>query len=375
MYKKNQSKNHVVLITLIIVIAIVITSCQTSPPRYPCLVNFGTEVFPVQTGSSTDPEYVWAPDSKHILYRDSDHKLNIISLGEDDNMYNIPQTFGEGISWSSDGSLIAYLDNNMSTGQISVHLLDLNTGSTTSLTEAQFDDFAPHWSSNAHHLAFSREKSESPWWTTNVPQIYWLDVDDINRKYEQLTNKNEPAFVQSWSPDGTKIAYLLDTSYGTELHIVSVDTATSNLVTTFVPCQKDPSWSPDSSQITFASSHEGNWDIYTSLVEAGESFNLTNTPTLNEFEPSWSPIGQDIAFVRFSPISNTEAEQDIYLVDSNGNNEVRLTHSTFYESQPKWSPDGTKIAFLSTSANNSTWFLEVMNADGSALTRLATIGP
>lgn len=58
----------------------------------------------------------------------------------------------------------------------------------------------------------------------------------------------------------------------------------------------------------------------------------------------------------------------IYVMNSDGSGQIRVTNGRFGELDPAWSPDGKKIAFASTRHGN-LGEIYVMNADGSQQTR------
>src|SRR5829696_329003 len=76
-----------------------------------------------------------------------------------------------------------------------------------------------------------------------------------------------------------------------------------------------------------------------------------------------------IAFVReFGDATYGDAtSSDIYVIDEEGNNETRLTHTARFEEGLVWSPDGEKIAFIAGVPSD----IYVMDADGTDQTRLA----
>ena len=375
MYCLIKAKHNLFWLLLIFVVLVVFTGCHSEPSEYPCLVNFGIDVFPIQTSGFTDPEFIWSPDSRHILYRDSNQMMHIIPANndEDNNTYQVPQILGRAFSWSPNTPQITFWSRDESTGRLITHLFDLDAGIEQRINaDTQYDYTAPLWSPDGNHLAFGRERANDVGLFSNALQIYLLNVHDRLKDPIQITDDKYPAYMGAWSPDSSKIAYLLNTPSGTQLHTVSVADVVSTPLTTFEPCQEDPSWSPDSQQLVFASSHTGNWDLYIAPIEEGTPLNLTNTQIESEFEPVWSPNEQLIAFVRFIPISNTQAEQDLYLVRSDGKDEVRLTTSDLYETNPQWSPDGKSLAFLST--DGQSWYLEMINADGNERRKLATVG-
>ena len=57
---------------------------------------------------------------------------------------------------------------------------------------------------------------------------------------------------------------------------------------------------------------------------------------------------------------------DIYVMDDDGSNLQKLTHSRFKDAYPVWSPDGAKIAFSRSAEDKQQSDIFIMNSDGSA---------
>jgi dipeptidyl aminopeptidase/acylaminoacyl peptidase len=81
-------------------------------------------------------------------------------------------------------------------------------------------------------------------------------------------------------------------------------------------------------------------------------------------EPAVSPDGKSVAYtVTYYNVPENKSYRDIYLLNINKKESVRLTDTKFNESSPQWRPDGKKIGYLSPASGSSQ--LWEMNPDGS----------
>ena len=83
-----------------------------------------------------------------------------------------------------------------------------------------------------------------------------------------------------------------------------------------------------------------NMDIF--VIDASGETNLTGKNPSTDWFPCWSPDGTKIAF-----ISDRDDNDEIYVMDADGENQVNLTNSRNRDMEPSWSPDGKQIAFWS----------------------------
>lgn len=119
-----------------------------------------------------------------------------------------------------------------------------------------------------------------------------------------------------------------------------------------------------SNNIVFVSSRDGNNEIYTMNDNGSNILRLTNNTRIDS-QPTWSPDRSKIAF---SSIINTRWQ--LNLMNADGTNQTLLTDPNVAGQYTfaSWSPDGSKIAFASTKDSNNEIY--VMNPDGTNQVRL-----
>lgn len=93
------------------------------------------------------------------------------------------------------------------------------------------------------------------------------------------------------------------------------------------------------------------------------------TDNTSDTAPAPSPDGSKIAFMSLT--REGAGNYEIYIMNSDGQNIVRLTNNSANDGLPTWSPDGSTIAFVSD--RDGTWGVWAMNPDGSNQRKLFTM--
>jgi Tol biopolymer transport system component len=91
--------------------------------------------------------------------------------------------------------------------------------------------------------------------------------------------------------------------------------------------------------IAFDSDRFGDEQIFRISSSGGDAVQLTTLG--RNFSPAWSPDGSRIAFV-----SERDLNAEIYVMNADGSAETRLTTNPTQDSAPAWSADGNEIVFL-----------------------------
>ena len=113
---------------------------------------------------------------------------------------------------------------------------------------------------------------------------------------------------------------------------------------------------PTTAKILFTSSRDGNQEVYIMNPDGSEQVNLTQHSS-NDLQAVWSPTGEQILFV-----SNREKSiRDLYLMDPDGSNVQRVfkRKRIAYRYAPTWSPDGKQIAYIHYDLNGGKFTIRI----------------
>ena len=192
------------------------------------------------------------------------------------------------LSWSPDGSKIAFDDN----GEI--FTINVDGSNRINLTNHPAGDHAPAWSPDGSRILFTsggRLPSSTIMHTMNA------DGSDV-RALPSDGDFND--LTPDWSPTGNKIVFVYDSQdFGQSIVTANADGTNRQF---FAGSNWKPKWSPDGTKIVFHSlNFIGNdSEIYVKNVDGGGLTQLTNTNG-NNFQPSWQPLtsGKSRKRIRF----------------------------------------------------------------------------
>jgi Tol biopolymer transport system component len=203
-----------------------------------------------------------------------------------------------------------------------------------------------------------------------------MSTGSRTRSHATLTPRLVKAIVLFWS---MSLFVLPPTAYATfpgsngviaysraDIYVVNPDGSGITNLTNFSDGEnKEPSWSPDGTMVAFATARDGNFEIYVMDSDGANQGRLTTLRSDDEW-PAWSPDGRFIVFSRTSGSSGA-----LMVMRSDGTGLRRLIGSSSHApfTQPSWSPDGAKLLFSRIMPDFGDAIF-VVNSNGSGLTQL-----
>ena len=254
-------------------------------------------------------------------------------------------------------------------GDWDIYSMDVMGDNLLQLTDDPASDEEPVVSLDGRRIAFTSERGVTR-------DLYVMDSDGNN--VVRLTHDNFFESRASWSPDGTRIAFSTFRFDVRNWEIYVMDANGENEINLTEHKMDDvvPSWSPDGSKIAFVSAPVDDFNpahIFVMNADGKERRNLTGDSDLTDsFFPTWSPDGKKIVFDSrrlFADGTRTH----IYVVTADGKELEQLTDGASSNRSPVYSPDGTKIAFVSRRGGDYNIYL--MDTNGKNVVKLTKTPP
>jgi TolB protein len=229
--------------------------------------------------------------------------------------------------WSPDGQRIAFVSDR--SGHNEIYVMNADGTEVTRLTLGASDKISPAWSPNGQQLAFVDLRNET--FDRQDTGIYLINADGNNLISLPLGGTDE--LYPTWSIDGGHIIYQEGLYYPWELRMASLDA--TDIVKLGIG--SEPSLSPNGHQLAYVHADEGQGIEVAHLISqpfSGVNIPIDLTPdTLFDYAPAWSPDGQRIVF-----ISERDGNAELYVMNADGSNPIRLTYTAAAENSPDWTP-------------------------------------
>ncbi len=262
----------------------------------------------------------------------------------------VPEAFG---CYSPDGSRILYQSYTGSNWDIFEY--DRVSEQNIQITNNPADEENPVYSPTAPVIAYTstRDDHRDVDYNQKLRDIYIMDLK--SKSETNLTTNSSNDWKPRYSPNGKFIVfvserddlrdvdllelycniYIMEDDGSFQLRLTHADANDGGPIMT--GGENDP--------IFFDSNRGGNFDIYRLADKKVER--ITYNDESNDVAPDISPDGSKIVF-----FSDRDGNYEIYMMNTDGSNQQRLTSNLADDTNPVFSPDGKKVLFQSNRSGN-----------------------
>ena len=197
--------------------------------------------------------------------------------------------------------------------------------------------------------------------------LYLLDLK--TRKSVKISGRKGINSGAIFTQDPNQIYLTLSLAKNADIYKMNLQTKEISRVTKHLSDDVDPHINANGSMLTFLSGRAGRAMIYT-LDPAGVEKDVKRISFVGRFNasPRFSPDGEEIVFSSW-----VDNRFDIYKINADGKNLVRLTKNFGSNEEPMFSPDGEFIIFTSQRVidrKKAVQDIYIMNRDGEILSKL-----
>jgi len=261
------------------------------------------------------------------------------------------------------GSRIYFVsDRGLPPNQSEIWAMDWDGGNQTRMTTLATTSIMPAVSADGGKLAFTTYKE-------GQPKVWIIDTQTKRRIpfYNQEASLNATA---SFSPDGSQIFYASTAAGGNaQIFAAAIDGKGFRRVSHREAIEMEPKVNPRNAGQLLMISGPGHPQLYQMSAEGIGVERITNGEG-EVSNPSWHQDGQHIAFSWTSGIA--KGDWNVFVMDVGSRQYVQLTHNEGKNENPVWAPDGRHLVFTST--RSGKYQIYTMRADGQDVKQLTFQG-
>jgi len=318
-------------------------------------IETGEQTFltrPKRTEALMDTEPAASPDGRMLAFvrwRAADSS-DMFVLRLDGSPARQVTKFGArifGITWTPDSrELVFAMDQD---GRSRLWRIARDGSAAHPITSNIEDLYFPTIARQGHRLAYAVNAEHISLWRTDLSGSHPPSVSGSTRLFSSVRSEESPMY----SRDGKKIAFASNMTGPSEIWAADAEGRTPvQLTHRGGPDNGTPRWSSDGSQIAFDSRVQGNPEILVVSEEEHKTRRITNNPA-EDVVPSWSTDGRWIYFA-----SNRNGDFQIYKTpaesgESPSSPAVQVTKGGGFNGVE--SPDGQYLYFARGRGKRGLW--------------------
>ena len=280
--------------------------------------------------------YAWSPDGRLIAYVDQRFSLWLVRPDGTGRRLLLPTSrlSSLGVSWSPDGKEIAIVSPSPSANprtaacaRLALYVVPIGGGKPVQVSPPRRGiGCGVAWSPLGGEIAYG-----------DGGEVLGVISRDGGRPRLLLSSG---VGAPQWSPDGTKLAAPTLIHVGRRralryhrITVVNADGSDPHVVTDHAYTEYPFAWSPDSRQILYGK--QDRQGIYVIGADGRGDHRVTHDspPEADWGALAWSPDGGSIVYA-----TDRTSNDDLYVIDADGHNKLRLTNSAASEIAPSWQP-------------------------------------